>query len=116
MVAFIQASRFSGQLKTGSRQRSLILVWVGIVIIVFWVTNQHHESIGDHFKSITEGKPELTAGKSQGPPTYETLKKWEDDLPQHDLDAPFPEGRTGRYIKFSNQIKMLGWNNVFNEL
>ncbi|KAE9389245.1 hypothetical protein BT96DRAFT_968007 [Gymnopus androsaceus JB14] len=45
-----------------------------------------------------------------GPPTYEKLKKWEDDLPQHNLDLPYPEGRTGRYIR------MLGWNNVFNEL
>ncbi|KAJ4496975.1 hypothetical protein C8R41DRAFT_760591 [Lentinula lateritia] len=51
-----------------------------------------------------------------GPPTWARLKEWEDELPQHNLDLPFPEGRTGRYVKFSNQIKMLGWNNVFNEL
>ncbi|KAJ7166373.1 hypothetical protein C8R43DRAFT_877989 [Mycena crocata] len=52
---------------------------------------------------------------SGGPPTYETLRKWEADLPQHDLDLPFPEGRTGRYVKFSNQAKGLGWNNCLNE-
>ncbi|KAG5735191.1 Myosin-1, partial [Termitomyces sp. T112] len=50
------------------------------------------------------------------PPTYESLRKWEDNLPQHDLDLPFPEGKTGRYVKFSNQIAMLGWNNVLNEV
>ncbi|KAJ6622714.1 hypothetical protein B0H10DRAFT_2162713 [Mycena sp. CBHHK59/15] len=50
-----------------------------------------------------------------GPPTYEALRKWEDDLPQHNLDLPFPEGRTGRYVKFSNQAKGLGWNNCLNE-
>ncbi|KAF8892994.1 hypothetical protein BD779DRAFT_1609985 [Infundibulicybe gibba] len=43
-------------------------------------------------------------------------QKWERELPQHNLDLPFPEGKTGRYVKFSNQIKMLGWNNVFNEI
>ena len=50
------------------------------------------------------------------PPTYERLRKWEHDLPQHNLDLPYPEGRHGRYVKFTNQIKMLGWNNVFNEV
>ncbi|KAJ7776783.1 hypothetical protein DFH07DRAFT_865639 [Mycena maculata] len=50
-----------------------------------------------------------------GPPTWEVLHKWEANLPQHDLDLPFPEGRTGRYVKFSNQNKGLGWNNCLNE-
>ncbi|KAG6879223.1 hypothetical protein C0992_004284 [Termitomyces sp. T32_za158] len=36
------------------------------------------------------------------PPTYESLRKWEDNLPQHDLDLPFPEGRTGRYVSLMN--------------
>lgn len=50
------------------------------------------------------------------PPTYERLRQWEANLPQHNLDLPFPEGRTGRYVRFSNQIAMLGWNNVLNEV
>ncbi|KAJ7334679.1 hypothetical protein DFH08DRAFT_916123 [Mycena albidolilacea] len=50
-----------------------------------------------------------------GPPTYEVLKKWEDDLPQQDFDLPFPEGRTGRYVKFSNEFKDVEWNNCLNE-
>ncbi|KAJ6482173.1 hypothetical protein C8R47DRAFT_982030 [Mycena vitilis] len=53
--------------------------------------------------------------KLPGPPTYEALRKWEDNLPQHDLDLPFPEGRTGRYVKFSNEFKNVGWNNCLNE-
>ncbi|KAJ7035026.1 hypothetical protein C8F04DRAFT_955540, partial [Mycena alexandri] len=50
------------------------------------------------------------------PPTHEKLWKFEKDLPQHNLDLPFPEGKTGRYVKFSNEIRGLGWNNCFNEL
>ncbi|KAJ7904848.1 hypothetical protein B0H13DRAFT_1620551 [Mycena leptocephala] len=53
--------------------------------------------------------------KEPGPPTYEALKKWEEDLPQHNLDLPFPEGRTGRYVKFSNQMRFVGWNNCLND-
>ena len=50
------------------------------------------------------------------PPTYERLQKWEIDLPQHNLDLPFPEGRTGRYVLFKNQVVGLGWNNELNEV
>ncbi|KAG6888409.1 hypothetical protein C0995_008413 [Termitomyces sp. Mi166 len=50
------------------------------------------------------------------PPTYTELRKSEQALPQHDLNLPFPEGKDGRYVKFSNQIAMLGWNNVLSEV
>lgn len=50
------------------------------------------------------------------PPSYKRLKKWESDLPQHNLDLPFPEGRTGRYVLFKNQIQGLGWNDELNEV
>ncbi|KZS86625.1 hypothetical protein SISNIDRAFT_420678 [Sistotremastrum niveocremeum HHB9708] len=50
------------------------------------------------------------------PPKYEAWTEAERNLPQHNPDLPYPEGRTGRYVKFSNQIKALGWNNVFNEI
>ncbi|KAJ7848138.1 hypothetical protein B0H14DRAFT_3673725 [Mycena olivaceomarginata] len=36
-------------------------------------------------------------------------------LPQHNLDLPFPEGKHGRYVKFSNQANWIGWNNIFGE-
>jgi hypothetical protein len=50
------------------------------------------------------------------PAHWEKLYKWEDDLPQHDVDLPFPEGKSGRYVYFRNQIQMLGWNNQLNEV
>ncbi|TFK40449.1 hypothetical protein BDQ12DRAFT_679432 [Crucibulum laeve] len=49
------------------------------------------------------------------PPTWDRLKKWEHDLPQHNTSLPFPEGKTGRYLFFKNEIQMLGWNNCLNE-
>lgn len=50
------------------------------------------------------------------PPSWDVLRQRELNLPQHNLDLPFPEGKNGRYVKFSNQIRRSGWNNVFTEL
>ncbi|KAF9564553.1 hypothetical protein CPC08DRAFT_748393 [Agrocybe pediades] len=50
------------------------------------------------------------------PPTWEKLWQYEKDLPQHNPDLPFPEGRHGRYVYFENQIQRLGWNNQLNEV
>ncbi|KAJ1302996.1 hypothetical protein OPQ81_011199 [Rhizoctonia solani] len=36
-------------------------------------------------------------------------------LPQHNLSAPFPEGKDGRYLRFSNQVWGSGWNNLLQE-
>ena len=53
--------------------------------------------------------------KEKLPPKWEHLKEWEKNLPQHNLDLPYPEGQNGRYVKFSNQIQYLGWNNLQGE-
>lgn len=49
------------------------------------------------------------------PPTHDAIREYEKNLPQHDLDLPFPEGRTGRYVRFNIQPKGQGWNNILNE-
>ncbi|EEB93037.1 hypothetical protein MPER_08365 [Moniliophthora perniciosa FA553] len=51
-----------------------------------------------------------------GAPHYDSIREYEKTLPQHNLNLPFPEGRTGRFVKFTNQIRFLGWNNCFNEV
>ncbi|KAJ7620395.1 hypothetical protein FB45DRAFT_754889 [Roridomyces roridus] len=51
-----------------------------------------------------------------GPPTYAKPRKWEAALPQHNLTLAFPEGKYGRHVRFSNQLRWLGWNNVFNDM
>ncbi|EIN11679.1 hypothetical protein PUNSTDRAFT_98867 [Punctularia strigosozonata HHB-11173 SS5] len=54
--------------------------------------------------------------RSPPEPTYRDVRLWEDNLPQHNLSLPYPEGENGRYVKFSTQVAGLGWNNVLNEL
>ncbi|TFK63915.1 hypothetical protein BDN72DRAFT_847158 [Pluteus cervinus] len=82
----------------GALQKPRILGFIAVSILLYtWF-------------SYTRDKSKLP------PPSYKRLWKWQQDLPQHNLNLPFPEGRTGRYLKFSCEIKQLGWNNVFNEL
>jgi hypothetical protein len=50
------------------------------------------------------------------PPHWKKMREYERNLPQHNLSLPFPEGRHGRYVRFNNQIRGLGWNNVLNEM
>lgn len=48
-------------------------------------------------------------------PNHDAIREYERNLPQHNLDLPFPEGRTGRYVRFNIQPKGQGWNNIMNE-
>jgi hypothetical protein len=50
------------------------------------------------------------------PPTYRRFRAQETSLPQHNLELPYPEGKNGRYVKFSNQANFIGWNNCFGEV
>ncbi|KAH8999627.1 hypothetical protein EDB86DRAFT_650453 [Lactarius hatsudake] len=54
----------------------------------------------------------------EGGPNPPRFYKWherEKQLPQHDPNLPYPQGREGRYIRFSNQIFGLGWGNAMQE-
>jgi len=64
-------------------------------------------------KTPTEPEAELDFDL---PPDYKDVRKWQQELPQHNLSLPYPEGKDGRYVKFSCGIQMLGWNNVLNEM
>ncbi|KAJ1304800.1 hypothetical protein OPQ81_005936 [Rhizoctonia solani] len=46
---------------------------------------------------------------------FEEIFIRESQLPQHNLSARYPEGRDGRFVRFSNQVWGLGWNNLLQE-
>ncbi|KAF9068591.1 hypothetical protein BDP27DRAFT_1224103 [Rhodocollybia butyracea] len=102
-------------LRYSARKYFILLALFLTVIIGSWKIGRTSETIvfepNDGFSGTVE-----VSRRPPEPPTWKKLKKWEDNLPQHNLSLPFPEGKTGRYVKFSNQIKQLGWNNVFNEV
>ena len=97
------------------RSHSLIGVlrqhrWLLISILFFVLYTMFGHGTRQCLKCAISGPP------SDEPPTWKRLKKWEDDLPQHNLDLPLPEGRHGRYVLFKNQVQQLGWNNQLNEV
>jgi hypothetical protein len=53
---------------------------------------------------------------STSEPRFAQLRALERGLPQHNLALPFPEGTQGRYLRFSNQARGTGWNNVLSDL
>ncbi|THH30232.1 hypothetical protein EUX98_g3946 [Antrodiella citrinella] len=63
--------------------------------------------------------PESTSAdrdESPLPPLYEDYYMREKQLPQHDPDLPYPEGRTGKYIAMENIVVLSGWGNAMQEL
>ena len=89
------------------------LIWkIAVAAIVLFALSSYFPSSLTFISTTAPAKqiPEYP------PPTYDAIRSYERNLPQHNLDLPFPGGQTGRYVKFSNQIKALGWNNCLNEV
>ena len=49
-----------------------------------------------------DGLPQPKGGIN--PPRFYEWHDREKSLPQHDLNLPYPQGREGRYIRFTNQV------------
>ncbi|CAE7067863.1 unnamed protein product [Rhizoctonia solani] len=60
------------------------------------------------------GYPEQSPWSSDAT-NFEEIFVREAQLPQHNLSARYPEGRDGRFVRFSNQVWGLGWNNLLQE-
>lgn len=65
--------------------------------------------LGHFFNSIPDDmlillQDLLTPEGGWYPPRFLKWHDREKRLPQHDLDLPYPQGRKGRYVRFSNQV------------
>jgi hypothetical protein len=56
----------------------------------------------DYLLSFLRGLPEPEGGSN--PPRFYEWHDREKRLPQHDVNLPYPQGREGRYIRFTNQV------------
>lgn len=85
-------------------RKSTIALAAGLFLTLFWLSplNPRRELVGGLLVTT--------------PPTYAEIIEQERSLPQHNVSLPFPEGENGRYVKFSNQVVSLGWNNVLNDV
>lgn len=108
------------------RPRLLIIILGAFLalILLAWIRDdivKLPSTISNKIKSKpiqpSDGTEGWKGGDLMGPgPDYERFTLAEQALPQHNLDLPFPEGKTGRYVRFSNQMNLIGWNNVLSEL
>ena len=107
--------RLSHQLSSARQRRWILGSLLLILVLYFTFLAQRPRDILNWPSWDNNPSGTVTIDLDQ-PPTYARLKKWQTDLPQHNLDLPFPEGRTGRYVLFKNQVVGLGWNNELNEV
>ncbi|KAJ7465068.1 hypothetical protein FB451DRAFT_1041630 [Mycena latifolia] len=107
-------------MKGTSRRRHVLCVGAGLLVFFLLLGAAHPTArkLGADYYAGTDSSGTGTNADGEpkvGPPNWDALRKWEAELPQHDLDLPFPEGHTGRFVKFSNEARYIGWNNCFNE-
>lgn len=54
--------------------------------------------------------PTNLSWRQRPPPLYGEYRLRELDLPQHNLDLPYPEGRDGKYFWISDHVRGMSYN------
>ena len=80
----------------------LVVILIALSLFYFHSIDTSTGSVPDDLLPFLQGLPPSEGG-SQPPRFYEWHER-EKRLPQHDLELPYPQGREGRYIRFSNQV------------
>ncbi|KAF7296025.1 hypothetical protein MKEN_01417500 [Mycena kentingensis (nom. inval.)] len=93
---------------------------LGVVLLTFSVASlilvAHPTTRAKGYTLLSSGLPVAGGGMgNNGGPSYNELRRKIQDLPQHNPDLPFPEGKDGRYLRFTATANWIGWNNVLNE-
>ena len=80
------------------------LLFLATVAFIFRYNHSSTSSVNDpdDLLSYLRGLPEPEGGSN--PPRFYEWHDREKRLPQHDVNLPYPQGREGRYIRFSNQV------------
>jgi hypothetical protein len=74
-----------------------------LVLAVFFHHNYFStRSTSEDLIVFLDGLPQPEGGGH--PPRFYERHDREKSLPLHDLNLPYPQGREGRYIRFTNQI------------
>ena len=83
------------------RTSFFVLVVLGAISLLFYLT-RFSISSHDDLLVFLKDLPKPEGGRL--PPRFYEWHDREKQLPQHDPDLPYPQGREGRYIRFSNQV------------
>ncbi|KAH9178049.1 hypothetical protein EDB89DRAFT_1300648 [Lactarius sanguifluus] len=95
------------------RARGSFLAFLLLATITLFYLHSIKISSRSDLLPLLQDLPPPEGGPS--PPRFYKWHEREKQLPQHDPNLPYPQGREGRYIRFSNQIFGLGWGNAMQE-
>ena len=87
------------------RTRGFFLIFIIIALALFYfhvIDISTGTTVPDDLAPFLQGLPPSEGGSL--PPRFYEWHEREKRLPQHNLELPYPQGREGRYIRFSNQI------------
>lgn len=86
------------------RARGSFLVFLLLALALYYLhtIDIASNSVPDDLLPFLQDLPPSEGGSH--PPRFYQWHEREKLLPQHDPDLPYPQGREGRYIRFSNQI------------
>jgi hypothetical protein len=85
-----------------ARGSFLVFILVVLALLYFHGIDFTTGSVPNDLLPFLQDLPPSEGGSH--PPRFYEWHEREKRLPQHDPDLPFPQGREGRYIRFSNQI------------
>ncbi|KAF7329980.1 hypothetical protein MKEN_00262000 [Mycena kentingensis (nom. inval.)] len=111
--ASAHALRASWKPRLFFRRRPSPLFFVcAAVFLVFLIARMRTLGTAD---PVQDSPPGADAKKLLAPRTFVRLREEIRGMPQHNVSLPPPEGKHGRYVKFSNEGNWVGWNNCLNE-
>lgn len=85
-----------------ARGSFLVLFVVAATLFFLHTISDSSYSVPYDLLPFLKGLPPPEGGRN--PPRFYEWYEREKRLPQHDPNLPYPQGRQGRYIRFSNQI------------
>jgi hypothetical protein len=85
-----------------ARGSFLFLIFFAIALLCLYSIDDSSGSVLDDLLPFLKDLPPSEGGSH--PPRFYEWHEREKRLPQHNPDLSFPQGREGRYIRFSNQL------------
>jgi hypothetical protein len=85
-----------------ARSSFFLIILIAIALLYLHSIDISSGSVSDDLLPFLQDLPPSEGGSS--PPRFYEWHEREKRLPQHNPDLSFPQGREGRYIRFSNQV------------
>ncbi|KZT33630.1 hypothetical protein SISSUDRAFT_992852 [Sistotremastrum suecicum HHB10207 ss-3] len=100
-----------GVISSARRRRAGSLAGSGTRALIWWTLRKLPAILGAVFAFLAFG----VLWNGGVPPLFSEYYELEKSLGQHNLSLPFPEGKNGRFVRFTNRVTGHGLNNILQE-